>query len=347
VSSPAEVVGVLKLRHFRCFETYAGEFSPGLNLIVGPNARGKTSLLEAVCILLRLQSPRTSRMADVVQHEQRGLVVDGYFGSRHLQFYFSTRRKKLALDSVEQSTPQEYLQLGRVMYFSMADIEIVRGSAEARRSFLDFVAGQRETSYRRTLREYERALRSRNFLLKAPAPRWAEIEAFDAPLLAAGAEITQARSRLMAELQPHVEWAHAAISGARETLRLEYQAGSTDDFPAALAAARSEDARLRQTGIGPHRDEVLFWIDQRASRFASEGQQRTLVLALRLGAARLLEERFGAPPVLLLDDVFGELDPARRAALLAALPSASQKLITLTSLDWVPPGADAAITRLE
>src|SRR4051812_25527890 len=158
----------LKLRHFRCFETHEATFSPGLNLIVGPNAQGKTSLLEGACVLVRLQSPRTSRLTDAIQHERRGLVTDGYYGERHLQFYFAARRKKLALDSVEQSSPKEYLQVGRVMYFSMADIEIVRGSAEARRQFLDFVLAQRDATYRRLLSDYERALRSRNALLKAP-----------------------------------------------------------------------------------------------------------------------------------------------------------------------------------
>jgi DNA replication and repair protein RecF len=345
-AAPA-AIGALKVRHFRCFEAYENEFAAGLNLIVGPNARGKTSLLEAACILLRLQSPRTSRLLDVIQHDRRGLVVDGYFGARHLQFYYAARRKKLALDSVEQANPAEYLQIGRIVYFSTSDIEIVRGGSEARRGFLDSVAEQRTAGYRRSLREYERALRSRNALLKAPSPRWREIDAFDAPLLAAGAEITRVRAALSAELQPHVAAAHHAISGgAAESLHLEYRPGTGEDFAAALAASREEDARLRQTCVGPHRDELGFVVQDRDSRFASEGQQRTLVLALRLGAARLLHEHFTAPPVLLLDDIFGELDFSRRAALLAALPAASQKVITLTNLAWVPEGAEAHVIRL-
>src|SRR6266478_6701 len=96
-SDPPEAsLGQIKLRDFRCFDAFEAEFSAGLNFIVGPNARGKTSLLEAACILLRLQSPRTSRLAEVVRHERRGLVLDGFFGARHLQFYFSAARKKLA-----------------------------------------------------------------------------------------------------------------------------------------------------------------------------------------------------------------------------------------------------------
>ena len=100
--SASLVLSRLKLRHFRCFDAHEVEFAPGLNVIVGPNARGKTSLLEAACVLLRLQSPRITRLLHAIQHERRGFVVDGYFGERHLQFYLSRERKKLALDEVEQ-----------------------------------------------------------------------------------------------------------------------------------------------------------------------------------------------------------------------------------------------------
>jgi len=341
----------LKLRHFRCFEAREVEFGDGFNFIVGPNAQGKTSLLEAACVLLRLQSPRITRLAHAIQHERRGFVVDGYFsprdgGPRHLQFYFSRERKKLALDEVEQKTARDYLEIGRVVWFSNADIDIVRGSSEGRRRFLDFVAAQRESGYRKWLRDYERALRSRNLLLKSPSPRWREVAAFDEPLLAAGNQITATRRRLLAELQPEANVAHAAISGAREGLRLEYQPAAGADFAATLAAAQAEDARLRQTSVGPHRDDVRLLLDEMAVEFASEGQQRTLVLALRLGAARLFERHFGVPPVLLLDDIFGELDVSRRNALLAALPAGAQKIITTTHLDWMPPGSEARVLRL-
>ena len=336
----------ITLRHFRCFASREAEFAPGLNLIVGPNAQGKTTLLEAACVLLRLQSPRITRLAHAIQHERRGFVVDGYFAERHLQFYFSRDRKKLALDEVEQKAAREYLEVGRVVWFSNADIDIVRGSGEGRRRFLDFVAAQRDGTYRKALRDYQRALRSRNLLLKSPAPRWREIAAFDEPLLAAGDRVTAARRRLLAELQPEANAAHAAISGAQEILRLEYVPGAGADFAAVLAEAQKEDARLRQTSVGPHRDDVRFFLNEIASDYASEGQQRTLVLALKLGAARLLERHFGAPPVLRLDDIFGELDLTRRNALLGALPPAAQKLITTTHLDWMPPELAAQVLRL-
>jgi DNA replication and repair protein RecF len=283
---------------------------------------------------------------EVIRHERRGFVVDGYFGERHLQFYFSPERKKLALDSVEQKSAQDYLQAGRVVYFSNGDIEIVRGSGDSRRRFLDFIESQRDLGYRRALRDYERALRSRNLLLKSAAPRWREIEAFDEPLLSCGERVSAARRKLLEELQPFAQAAQWAISGARETLRLEYLPGGGADFRASLAIARETDARLRLSTVGPHRDDVHLFLNDRGSEFASEGQQRTLVLSLKIGAAQLLAQHFGSPPLLLLDDIFGELDPERRAALLGALPPGAQQLVTTTHIGWLPADFTPNILRL-
>ncbi len=339
-------LGRLTLRHFRCFEQFETEFAPGTNFIVGPNARGKTSLLEAACILLRLQSPRITQLARVVQHGRRGFVTDGWHGARHLQFYFGTERKKLALDSVVQTNAKEWLQIGRVVWFANDDIELVRGSAEKRRRFLDFTAMQRDAGYRASLRSFEHALRSRNHLLKQPTQRWREIAAFDQPLIDHGCYVSAARRSLLGELHAEADAAHFAISGKRESLRLEYSAGDGGDFAATLAAAQREDARLRQTTVGPHRDDVRLFLNACSADDASEGQQRTLVLALKLGAARLLERHFSEAPLLLLDDIFGELDPERRNALLGALPANAQRIITTTHLGWMPEAGDARVLRL-
>ena len=337
----------LSLRHFRCFETLACEFAPGMNVFVGANAQGKTSLLEAVCVLARLQSPRTSRLGEAVRHGRRGFVVDGHVEGRHMQFYYAPERKKLALDSVTQTGTADYLEVARVVWFGNADIDLVRGGAELRRRFMDFAGTQMMAGYRQTLRAYERALRSRNHLLKAPRLNWREVAAFDGPLIEHGTALDQARARLLRELEPHAAAGQRAMSGAAEELRLNYAGGSGGDLRAALDEGRERDARLRQTGSGPHRDDIELLLDGRGSQFASEGQQRSMAVALKLGQARLLEERAGRPPLLLLDDVFGELDLERRNALLEHLPVRAQQLITTTHLEWLKEIAPGRVHRVD
>jgi DNA replication and repair protein RecF len=337
----------LKLRDFRCFAALETEFAPGTNVIAGPNAQGKTSLLEACCVLLRLQSPRVTTLARTIRHGQRGFVLDGHFGTAHMQFYYGRHRRKLALDSVEQKSAAEYLRLARVVWFGNEDIALVRGAAEARRRFLDFAAVQFATGYRAQFRVYAHALRSRNHLLRQPSPRWREIAAFDGPLIEAGNHLAAARSLLAGKLQPHAAAAHAAISGGSEHLALRVTPGFDGDFSAALTQTRNEDARLRQTTAGPHRADLELTLNAAAADFGSEGQQRSIVLALKLGLARLLEGHSGTPPVLLIDDVFGELDIARRNALLTHLPENSQRIITTTHTDWMTEKSDACLSRLD
>lgn len=336
----------LTLRHFRCFDALTCEFSPGTNVFIGPNAQGKTSLLEAVCVLLRLQSPRITRLAHAIQHERRGFVLDGHFAERHLQFYLARERKKLALDEVEQKTARQFLEIARVVWFSNPDIQIVRGGAEHRRKFLDFVAMQVDPNYRAHLRSFERALRSRNMLLKSARQTWREIAAFDRPLVEAGNYLTAARGRLVTELDPTAAAAQAAITHHAETLALRYVTGSGEQFATALESARPEDSRLRQTTFGPHRDDVSFSLNERGAEIASEGQQRSIALALKLAQAQLLTDKFGAPPLLLIDDIFGELDVSRRNALLQHLPAHAQQLITTTHTDWMQKAQGAAIFDL-
>jgi DNA replication and repair protein RecF len=174
---------------------------------------------------------------------------------------------------------------------------------------------------------------------------WREIAAFDEPLLARGNAVSDARARLAAELQEPVSAAQRRSAEPRSGAA-GVRPGRGEDFAAELEAARAEDARLRQTSVGPHRDDVHFFVNEQSSDYGSEGQHRTLVLALRLGAARLLEAHFETPPLLLLDDIFGELDLTRRNALLQALPAQAQKLITTTHLDWMPADDASHILRL-
>jgi DNA replication and repair protein RecF len=325
----------LRLRDFRLFGEMVFEPDPGVNFLVGSNAQGKTSLLEAVCLLLRLQSPRTNSPSECVRFGTGGFGIDGTCGGRHLALKVANRLKHFALDSKPQVAASDYLAVARVAWIANTDLDLVRGGGSARRRFLDFLGVQTVPGYLRQLRAYERALRSRNALLREGRPR-REIAAFDTPLCAAGDFLLEARARISSMLEENVSASYRAISGSGETFSIAYQPGSGLPMGNSLAASRDEDLRLRTTPCGPHRDDLALLLGGRpATTFASEGQQRSAALGLKLAQSLELARGGGSPPIYLIDDVFGELDETRRNNLLHSLPGHGQKLITATSLNWL------------
>ncbi len=322
----------MRLIQFRCFESLVFHPDSRCNLIVGPNAQGKTSLLEAICVLLRLQSPRTPVLAPLILHGRTGFSVEGMCSGRHLQMRYEMDRRRLRLDSVEQKSFREYLAVARVAWFANSDGELVRGGSAMRRRYLDFMGSQIDPNYLSHLRAYERAWRSRNVLLKEGASG-KEIHAFDEPLAIAGEALAACRRVLVDTLTPLFSQAAREISGKEEALSIHYEQGFQSDLRQELLASESEERRLRHTLVGVHRDELyLFLAGKPVVAFASEGQQRTIALALKLAQVRLLTEQTNAVPILLLDDIFGELDADRRQRLLAHLPAQAQKIITATSM---------------
>jgi DNA replication and repair protein RecF len=216
------------------------------------------------------------------------------------------------------------------------DLGLIRGPGEERRRYIDFIGSQADPAYRRSWSRYRRALRAKNLLLKESPPRTAEIRSYDELLIEHGTVITQWRAQLIDRLAPLAAASQSAISGRNELLLIGYRPSSSEDLRTAIENARERETRLRQAVIGPHRDEILIQLDgMDASNYASEGQQRTIALALKLAQGRLLESIGNRPPLYLIDDIFGELDPQRRNALMNHLPATAQKWITTTHLDWL------------
>ena len=279
----------LNLNQFRCFESLRLELGPGVTIFVGDNAQGKTSILEAACVLLRLQSPRTSSLADAVQFEQNGFAVSGGIGDDELRLSYAGKSgRKLQIDGETQKRSGDFLRASElVVWMANDDLALVRGGGDGRRRYLDFMASQLFPTYRPALKAYERALRSRNFLLKRDAaPKWPEIDAYTKLLSENGAILTTQRREMIERLQPFAAEAQRQISGSdREPLTLDYESasGEAEDLATELLARRGEEFRRRLTIAGPHRDDVRLSLAGRpAAKFASEGQQRTLALALKL-----------------------------------------------------------------
>ncbi|MDF1852928.1 MAG: DNA replication and repair protein RecF [Verrucomicrobiales bacterium] len=344
------VVDALSLNNFRCFEATQLKLEGGISLFHGNNAQGKTSILEAVCVLLRLQSPRASKLTDCIRFSQDAFAIGGRLRSddpAQLRFQYRKSGRRLLVDDEPQKRGGDYLRHSAlVVWMANDDLALVRAGGDGRRRYLDFMASQLFPGYRDALKAYEKALRSRNFLLKRDAsPKWDQIDAYTQILHQHGVVISARRRELIDQLQPAAAESQRQISGSDEELEVRYESasGEGDDLTATLAARRDEEARRRQTVAGPHRDDLALLLHgMPAAQFASEGQQRTLALALKLGQTRLFLDIRQEAPVMLIDDVFGELDPARRNALMAAWPEASQKLITTTHLDWLDDRFDHA-----
>jgi DNA replication and repair protein RecF len=334
----------LRLLDFRCFSHLRMEVPEAGVLMTGDNAQGKTSLLEAICVLVRLHSPRTHKFGTLARFGAPGFGIAGEAWGMERQVRHGRNGMKLKVDDEERGSQSGYLgDGGLVVWMGNEDIELVRGPGEARRRFLDFVCSQVDPPYRVALHRYRRALKAKNLLLKDGRARDAEIAGYEEILVEHGTYIMRSRSRVVSDLDVRAAAAQRAVSGRDEPLGLRYVPASGEDLKASILQAREREMRQRQSVVGPHRDDLdLRLHGLPAADFASEGQQRTIALALKLAQGSLLEDAGGAAPIYLMDDIFGELDPGRRNALMAHLPQNAQKWITTTHLDWLrkTPGLD-------
>lgn len=336
----------LRAVDFRCFERLALEVPEGGAVFTGRNAQGKTSVLEAVCLLVRLHSPRTTRMSTLARVDGTGgfgLAGEAWDCERRVDWR-SRQPMDFRVDGDPRATQGSYLEDGGLLvWMGNDDIEMVRGGGEARRRYLDFIGSQVAPEYRRALARYRRALKARNFLLKDPAPREAEIRSYETVMVEAATVLRSVRHSLAGRLAPAVAARQEMIAGHPEKLELEYRAEGGMDLAVAFEQARERERRQRRSLVGPHRDELLFRLNGlEAGTYGSEGQQRTLALALKLAQGAVLAETRGVQPIWLIDDVFGELDVVRRNAVMMALPSDAQRLVTTTHLDWLEESPELA-----
>jgi DNA replication and repair protein RecF len=289
-----------------------------------------------------LRSFRGVGGAQMVRHGQKGYFVGAQVasqGEHDIKMYWSLAERKLSLQGRPVRKLTEYFGTLRAVVFCTEDLQLVKGTARLRRRFLDLLLAQTQPGYLPLLQSYARALRSRNALLKPRTVDEAALEGFSHEVVRLGGEITRLRHELVPRLSPLVRLAYRHIAHDAEELRLEYQPSVKRDFAVELAQARARERQWRVTLVGPHRDDLqLLLNDRSAAQFGSEGQKRTLAIALKMAQAEYLTGLHGSPPVLLIDDVMGELDAGRRAGLLPLLERAhharGQVFMTCTAESW-------------
>jgi len=332
----------LRLRDFRNYARLDADFTPGFHVLLGDNAQGKTNVLEAIYLMATLRSFRGVGGAHMVRHGQKGYFVGGKLigkGEHEIKMYWSSAERKLSLDAQPVRKLSDYLGVLRVVVFCTEDLQLVNGPARSRRRFIDLLLTQTHPGYLGLLQRYARALRSRNALLKRHAVDEAALDSFSAELVKLGNEIIRFRRELAPKFSPLARLAYRRISNDAEELRLEYAPGVKNDFAVELAQSRGRERNYRSTIIGPHRDELQLQLNGRsAAQFGSEGQKRTLAIALKMAQAEYLAGLHGSPPILLIDDVMGELDAKRRTGLLPLLERAEhsrgQVFMTCTEENW-------------
>ena len=318
--------------------------------MIGPNGEGKSNLLEAVELLGSLRSHRTSSDRDLIEQGCREGSIRGRTGDGdQLQLVLRRTGGRIAQRNGKVLERQHDL-LGslRCVGFSALDLDLVRGEPAGRRQWLDRVVLQLEPVYGELLSRYGRLLRQRSQLVRrglGGEDAQALLDAFDVQMAVIGTRLHRRRARALRRLEPLAAAWQQRLSGGREVLELLYQSGThlegeeaegpwRDALQGQLAAQRSEEWRLGQCTVGPHRDEIgLLLGGQPARRYGSAGQQRTLVLALKMAELELVGAVVGEPPVLLLDDVLAELDPQRQQLLLEAVGEGHQCLVSATHLD--------------
>ena len=363
----------LHLSNFRNYESLHLVPDAGLNLITGENAQGKTNLLEAIYLLATGRALRAGKDEELVRWGAEEAMVRAHIHREqsldvHLEIILSRRQPRTV--KVDGQTYRVATALGQfnVVVFSVMDLEVVRGQPADRRRYLDVEISMLSPAYARALVGYRRALEQRNRLLKsvresggALTPSMLDLlDAWDEQLVRYGSSVIVARERFIGALRPLAQSAHAELSGGIEELDIRYAPAvegvqgereqAAKRFREQLQKIREEELRRGTTLVGPQRDDLLLFVDGKEARsYASQGQQRTVMLSLKRAEFELTLHERQEPPIVLLDDVMSDLDDRRRTQLLQMTLRGAQAFMTATSAETFPQEilASARMYRVE
>lgn len=324
-----------------------------MNIFIGPNAQGKTNLLEAIYVLALSKSHRTHKDKEMIQWEKEGARIYGdverRYGTVSLDLSLQSQGKKAKINGLEQRKLSEYVGTLNVVIFAPEDLDLVKGSPGIRRRFLDMEIGQVYPSYIHHLYQFQKTVHQRNQLLKQWQGQSVQNEAlwdiWNQQLAEYGTKIMQRRQNFIQRLQFWVKEIHGNITAKKENLTIHYVPSfDFDDFSdetvlfeqfmLKLSHVKAQEIKRGMTLIGPHRDDIAFFInDQDVQTYGSQGQQRTAALSLKLAELELIHDEIGEYPLLLLDDVLSELDHHRQTQLLETFQKKVQTFITTTGTE--------------
>ncbi|OMF22552.1 DNA replication/repair protein RecF [Paenibacillus sp. FSL H8-0548] len=344
----------IQLQNYRNYSELDLQTANKVNVFLGPNAQGKTNLLEAIFVLALTKSHRTSKDKELIgwQAETARITgeVDKKYGSIKLDLLYSAQGKKAKINGLEQRKLSDFIGSVNVVMFAPEDLEIVKGTPGIRRRFLDMEIGQVQPGYLHTLQQYGKVLLQRNNFLKASYSGGANqtmLDVWNMQLAEHGVKIMKKRKHFIHKLQTFAEQIHAGITNGTEQLTIVYRPSFDVDaqqdetvlfeqFMIKLTQVKDQEIRRGVTLVGPHRDDLAFYINgKEAQTFGSQGQQRTTALSLKLAEIELINEEIGEYPILLLDDVLSELDRNRQTQLIETFQSKVQTFITTTGLESV------------
>ena len=348
------LVDWVSLVNFRSYPQL--EWSPdrGVNLLIGPNGAGKTNLLESIAYLSTLKSFRSVPDDGLITDgEDSAVIRAGFTGEereRLIEVEIPRRGpRRTQVDKTKLRRTADLLGVVRIIAFLPEDLDLIKRGPAYRRDLLDDIAIQLWPAAHLDQSEYERSLRQRNAFLKQGLPDEATLAVWDSRLAQAGGRVLARRARVIDTLTPRLDEAYAEIAHSNTTAAFTYTPtwpgeldhSSAADFGGRLVEALEDSRRVdyerRMTTVGPHRDEPGFSIDGHEARtHGSQGEQRTMALAVKLAAHRAVASAVGESPILLLDDVFSELDPERAKALADSIPEGTQTMITSARPEDVP-----------
>lgn len=345
----------LHLHHFRNYEEQTVHFAPGVNVLIGHNAQGKTNMLEAIYALSLTRSHRTNNDRELINWQQQSATISGVVqkatGKVPLELQFTKEGKRAKVNHLEQARLSSYVGQLNAILFAPEDLSLVKGAPAVRRRFMDMEFSQMSSKYLYDASQYRSLLQQRNKYLKqlkyGQQHDQVLLDVLSDQLAAYGAEIVVARYRFLQQLEKLAADLHYQISLNAEKLRLVYATQlhvtaetTVDDTYQQLLTIYQENKRREidqgSTMFGPQRDDLRFMVNgKNVHSFGSQGQQRTTALAVKLAEIDLMKEQTGEYPLLLLDDVLSELDTIRQTHLLTAIQNKVQTFLTTTSLSDV------------